>query len=79
MSVSYKKLFKLLIDKDRKKKDLKEKSGIGNSTMTKLFNDENVTVEVMAKICSALDCKMDDIIEIIPDEDGFANNTEKGE
>ena len=60
-------------------KDLKEKSGIGNSTMTKLFNGENVMVEVMAKICSALDCKMDDIIEIIPDEDGFANNTEKGE
>lgn len=79
MSVSYKKLFKLLIDKDMKKKDLKEKAGIGNSTMTKLANDENVTVEVMAKICSALDCKMDDIIEIIPDEDGFTNYTEKGE
>lgn len=79
MSVSYKKLFKLLIDKDMKKKDLKEKAGIGNSTMTKLANDENVTVEVMAKICSALDCKMDDIIEIIPDEDGFNNKTEKGE
>ena len=79
MSVSYKKLFKLLIDKDRKKKDLKEKSGIGNSTMTKLFNGENVMVEVMAKICSALDCKMDDIIEIIPDEDMAAKNAKKGE
>lgn len=79
MSVSYKKLFKLLIDKNMKKKDLKEKAGIGNSTMTKLANDENVTVEVMAKVCSALDCKMDDVIEIIPDEDDFTNNTKKGE
>lgn len=48
-----------------KKKDLRELSGIGNSTMTKLVNNENVTVEVMIKICKALDCKMDDVIEII--------------
>lgn len=68
MSVSYKKLFKLLIDKDLKKKDLREMAGIGNSTMTKLANNENVTMEVMAKICSALDCKIDDVVEIIPDE-----------
>lgn len=68
MSVSYNKLFKLLIDRKMKKKDLREKAGIGNSTMTKLANDENVTVEVMAKICIALNCKMDDIIDIIPDD-----------
>ena len=68
MSVSYKKLFKLLIDKDLKKKDLREMAGIGNSTMTKLANNENVTLEVMAKICSALDCKIDDVVEILPDE-----------
>lgn len=49
MSVSYKKLFKLLIDRDMKKKDLRELAGIGNSTMTKLANNENVTVEVMEK------------------------------
>lgn len=67
MAVSYKKLFKLLIDRDMKKKDLKELSGIGNSTMTKLANNENVTVEVMAKICNALNCSMDDVIEILPD------------
>lgn len=79
MSISYKKLYKLLIDRDMKKKDLKEKAEIGNSTMTKLANNENVTVEVMAKICSALECKMDDIIEIISDEDVSANNAEKGE
>ena len=68
MSVSYKKLFILLIDKDLKKKDLREMAGIGNSTMTKLANNENVTMEVMAKICSALDCKIDDVVEILPDE-----------
>ena len=68
MSVSYKKLFKLLIDKDLKKKDLREMAGIGNSTMTKLANNENVTMEVMAKICSALDCKIDHVVEILPDE-----------
>ncbi len=68
MSVSYNKLFKLLIDRKMKKKDLREKAGIGSSTMTKLANDENVTVEVMAKICTALNCKMDDIIDIIPDD-----------
>ncbi len=68
MSVSYKKLFKLLIDKDMKKKNLREMAGIGNSTMTKLANNENVTMEVMAKICSVLDCKIDDVVEILPDE-----------
>lgn len=71
MSVSYKKLFKLLIDLNMKKKDLKELAGIGNSTMTKLANDENVTVEVMAKICRALNCTMDDILEIIPDDNNI--------
>lgn len=68
MNVSYKKLFKLLIDKDMKKKELREKAGIGNSTMTKLANNDNVTMEVMAKICTALDCNLDDIVEIIPEE-----------
>lgn len=69
MAVSYRKLFKLLIDRDMKKKELKELSGIGNSTMTKLANNENVTVEVMAKICNALNCSMDDVIEILPDRE----------
>ena len=68
MGVSYKKLFKLMIDRDMKKKDLRELAGIGNSTMTKLANNENVTMEVIAKICNALDCRMDDIVEIISDE-----------
>jgi DNA-binding Xre family transcriptional regulator len=70
MGVSYKKLFKLMIDRDMKKKDLRELASIGNSTMAKLANDENVTMEVMAKICNALNCKIDDIVDILPDEKG---------
>ncbi len=69
MSVSYKKLFKLMIDKDIKKKELKEMASIGNSTMAKLGNNENITIEVLAKICNAMDCTLDDIVEIIPDEE----------
>lgn len=68
MRVSYKKLFKLMIDKDVKKKDLKEKASIGNSTMSKLSNNENVTIEVLAKVCDAMKCTLDDIIDIIPDD-----------
>ena len=68
MSVSYKKLFKLMIDKDIKKKELKAMASIGNSTMAKLRNNENVTIEVLAKICNAMKCTLDDIVEIIPDE-----------
>ena len=68
MSVSYKKLFKLMIDKDIKKKDLRAMASIGNSTMAKLANNENVTMEVLAKICGALNCSLDDIVEIIPDD-----------
>ena len=68
MGVTYKKLFKLLIDRNMKKKDLRDLARIGNSTMTKLSNDENVTIEVMAKICRALDCTIDDVVEIVPDD-----------
>lgn len=68
MSVSYKKLFKLMIDKDVKKKDLKAMASIGNSTMAKLSNNENVTIEVLAKICDAMKCTLDDIVEIVPDD-----------
>ena len=68
MGVTYKKLFKLLIDRNMKKKDLRDLAGIGISRMTNLSNDENVTIEVMAKICRALDCTIDDVVEIVPDD-----------
>lgn len=60
-----KKLFKLIIDKDIKKKDLEEMASIGNSTMAKLGNTENVTIEGWL-----MNCTLDDIVEIIPDYDG---------
>ena len=68
MAVSYNKLWKLLIDKNMKKKDLGEAAGISNTLIDKLGKNENVTVEVMVKICTALNCGMDDIMELIPDE-----------
>lgn len=67
MAVSYKKLWKLLIDKDIKKKDLSTKAGISPATITKMGKGGHVTTEVLVKICSALDCKVEDIMEVIPD------------
>lgn len=68
MAVSYNKLWKLLIDKNMKKKDLGNAAGISNSLIAKLGKNENVTVEVLVKICAALDCSIDDIMELIPEE-----------
>ena len=67
MAVSYKKLWKLLIDKDIKKKDLSSMAGISPATITKMGKGGHVTTEVLVKICSALDCKVEDIMEIVPD------------
>lgn len=67
MAVSYNKLWKLLIDKKMKKKELGEAAGISNSLIAKLGKNENVTVDVLVRICSALDCGIDDIMELIPD------------
>lgn len=65
MTISYKKLWKLLIDRDLKKKDLIAKAGISGYTLNKLNKGETVTSETLAKICKALDCTFDDIMEII--------------
>jgi DNA-binding Xre family transcriptional regulator len=67
MAISYKKLWKLLIDKDMKKKDLCEKAGISSSSVTKMGKNGHVTTEVLLKICTALDCGVNDIMEIIPE------------
>lgn len=67
MAVSYKKLWKLLIDKDIKKKDLSSMAGVSPATITKMGKNGHVTTEVLVKICSALNCTMDDIMEIVPD------------
>ena len=68
MSVSYKKLWKLLIDKDMKKKGLREKSGISPASVTKIRRNGHVTTEILVKICAALDCRIDGIVEIVPDK-----------
>ena len=67
MAVSYKKLWKLLIDKDIKKKDLSSMAGVSPATITKMGKNGHVTTEVLAKICAALDCKVEDIMEVIPE------------
>lgn len=67
MSVSYKRLWKLLIDKDMKKKDLVETAGISTYTMNKLNRGDNVTTDVLVKICKALNCSFDDIMEVVDD------------
>ena len=68
MAVSYKKLWKILIDKDIKKKDLSTMAGISPATITKMGKNGHVTTEVLLKICTALDCQMDEILEVIPDK-----------
>lgn len=65
MAASYKKLWKLLIDKDLKKKDLIERAEISSYTIKKLNRGDNVTVHILEKICKALDCTPDDIVEFI--------------
>ena len=65
MIISYKKLWKLLIDRDLKKKDLREMSGISPSTIAKLWRNENINTEVIIKICQALNCDICDMMEII--------------
>lgn len=67
MAVSYNKLWKLLIDKNMKKKELREAAGISNTLIAKLGKNENVTVEVLVKICTALDCNIEDIMELTSD------------
>ena len=67
MAVSYKKLWNLLIDKDMKKKDLCTKACISSASVTKMGKNGHVTTEVLLKICTALECGVDDIMEIVPD------------
>ena len=64
MAISYKKLWKLLIDKDMKKEDLRIKAGISTNTIAKLGKNENVNTGILVKICAALNCDIADIMEI---------------
>lgn len=66
MDVSYKRLWKLLIDKDMKKKDLVKAAHISTYTINKLNRGDNVNTDTLVKICSALQCSIEDIMEVIP-------------
>ena len=68
MDVSYNKFFKMLIDRKMKKKDICEQAGIATSTMAKMARDENVSLDVLVRICRALNCTIDDILDILPAE-----------
>lgn len=69
MAASYKPLFKLLIDRRIKKKELAERAGVSLATITKMGKEgTTVTSDVLVKICVALDCKIGDIMEIVPEE-----------
>ena len=65
VKMSYKRLWKMLIDKNMNKTDLRKKSGISSSSLAKLSKDENVTTDVLLKVCWALDCNVSDIAEVV--------------
>ena len=69
MHISYKKLWKLLIDRDLKKKDLCEMARISTASMAKLGKNENITTSILVRICEALKCDTSEIMEIENDED----------
>ena len=69
MDVCYNKLFKLLIDKRMKKTELRKMTGISPNTLTKLSNNEFVSMEVLVKICRALNCDVGDIVEVVQGSD----------
>lgn len=73
MTVSYKKLWKRLIDKDMMKKDLQQQAGVSWATITKMSKGETVSTEVLMKICQVLDCNVGDIIDFVNDEDEVKN------
>ena len=74
MRISYNPLWKMLIDKGMNKKELRELSGISTASMAKLGKGENITTDVLLRICTALNCQISDILENLPDEE-----TEKNE
>lgn len=69
MAMNYNKLWKLLIDKNLMKKDLREMAGLSTNVIAKMGKSGDVSTEVLRKICKALDCSLEDIVEIVPDID----------
>ena len=69
MEASYKKLWKLLIDRDMSKTDLRLKAGISTMALAKLGKNENVSMDVLKKVCKALECNIGDIMDLVPGKD----------
>ena len=67
MRISYNKLWKMLIDKNMKKSDLKEKAGISSASLVKLGKGDNITTDVLLRICEVMDCRIEDILETVRD------------
>jgi len=67
MRISYNKLWKLLIDKNMKRKDLQEIAGISSASIAKLGKGENISTDILLRICEALDCTIDDILDTLKD------------
>lgn len=78
MAMSYKKLWKLLIDRDMKKKDLMDATGISNFTISKMNRGENVSTEILGRICNALGCNIGDICDVVSVEDEFDSTEKRG-
>lgn len=68
MAMNYNKLWKMLIDRNMMKKDLIQLAGISTNAMAKMGKGGDVSTQVLRKICSTLDCKIEDIVEVVPDE-----------
>lgn len=68
MHITYKKLFKLLIDRDMNRQDLKNLCGLSSASVAKLGKGENITTDTLVRICSGLECKLEDIMELVPDD-----------
>ena len=69
MHITYKKLWKLLIDRDMSKQQLKEQAGISSASIAKLGRNENVNTDILLRICEALECDVSDIMEVVEDTD----------
>jgi len=67
MRISYNKLWKMLIDKNMKKSDLKESAGISSASLAKLGKGDNITTDVLLRICEVMDCRIEDILETVRD------------
>ena len=78
MAISYKKLWKLLIDKDMLKKDLQVKAGVSSASITKLAKNENISTSILDKICIALECDVSDVMEIVPEDNPSQNRGRDG-